>query len=231
MPNDIDIPVVVHYMQHLAFPSHSVQKVLNRADVDRALGPDGLFNRVWAPAAQLRMRLHEVQEHQYRLADFGYTTEFEYVPHPESDRRLYQDLVSRFANARYQTAHGSGAVAGVRRPLDVFLFWKIDVYAGYAVPPRVPPQQGPRPGAVWLDTDCLGDEQCTRLFAHEVGHYLGLRHPCRRPMTAVTDGRGENLPACGDADADRLMGPGWEGSRLVDSELRQARDRAKQLFS
>jgi hypothetical protein len=215
-----DIPAVVHYMTNIEFKRNPKAK-MPLALLQQCFQPAGDFNTVWGPSAGIRLRLLEAKDDTYSLQKFDYFAEHELMPNPASDWRLFLEFTEHF-NVRPER--------GKRAVLDVYVFSGIDVFAGYAVPPRLPSQHWPRPGAIWLDEEWVDLRNRSHLFAHELGHYLGLRHPCHRAGGPETDSKGNVLPTCTAAEAGRLMAPGATGNILLQTELDQASARAIALF-
>jgi hypothetical protein len=228
-PNtELVVPVVVHYMQNRAFPTDDVKVKFPPYLLEKLFDPSGDFNRIWSMSkARIRFSLHGVQTCDYALTDFGYFEEHEEVPSPTSDRDLFPAFVRRYNFGLQGDDSGCRSEAPIppARVLDLYLFWKLNTWAGWAQPPK-----GQRPGAVWIDTDSVPDHDSDRVFAHEVGHFFGLCHPCREDGPDVDTCRGRLLPLCSQEHAKRLMAPSYGGALLLDSETTAARRRAEQLF-
>ena len=216
-PSVLDLPITVRYMRG----------ALDGADVRAVLTPSALRRIVEATSeiwmvGDIRLTLADVQEHEYRLREWGYRDEHEQVPSPSSDFRLFRAL-----NATYGTAQLSG--------IDLFVFWKIEGDAGYGAPDRA---DGPTPGrgAAWIDTDCLAVAEAeatfVRLVAHEIGHVLRLCHACAlggRPESPCTDPTCPN-PVIDDGrlapcrrECRRLMRADYAGTELLPYEIGRAR--------
>jgi hypothetical protein len=170
--------------------------VLSRDRLRRGFEPNGEFHSVWRPLG-------------IRFAVVGFRT-CEYTLGPSNDpdtrnpRRDIPDPGANFEgvflkvldalNTR-EVRTNSGNV--MFRGLDLYLWWLIQGSTpGYGIRPRFgrineesgrddEPALG-RPGAVWLDTKCVGGtdmaprDSCAGLFSHEAGHFFGLCHCCLR---------------------------------------------------
>jgi hypothetical protein len=229
---ELAVPVVVHHMHSPAFPAQRVAERVPGHLLEKYFLPDGAFNAIWAKSkANIVFRLVGVQTCRYSLTDFGYFEEHTELPAPSSDRDLFPSFVRRYnaANQRPDDPLCQPAIDASKAPvLDLYIFWKINTWAGWAQPPRAKPGQPPRGGAVWLDTDVLTTEDdFYRLFAHEVGHFFELRHTCRA-VTQEPDSTG--LRECTQELERRLMGPAYQGTLLLDSETALARRSAERLF-
>lgn len=222
------VPVVVHHMHNPAFRDQRVAERLPEYQLEKYFLPDGAFNAVWARSnANLVFTLAGVQTCRYSLKTFGYFEEHAELPAPSSDRDLFPSFVQRYnlANQRANDPLCSPAIQVKTPVLDLYLFWKINTWAGWAQPPKPGDQR--RDGAVWLDTDVLTSARdFERLFAHEVGHFFGLRHTC---LAATQEPDTGSLEPCTPELHQRLMGPSYRGTLLLDRETDLARQNAEKL--
>jgi hypothetical protein len=246
---DSPVPVVVHYMQNPARPDIDLSRPngpFAPSDLERRFQESGTLNAVWhATVARIRLDLHRLETCRYSLKDFDYAREHEEFPSPAADPSIFRNVVVRY-NGWGPPARGAAPAVGrsPARVLDVYVFSKIEVWAGWGVPPRVDPERPVRLGAVWIDTDCLEAQDCDRLFAHELGHFFGLCHVCRSGSSRDDAGQScpdynycpntvrpnTPLPTCDVRDA-RLMSAAYTGSRLLPCEVERVQRRAAQLFT
>jgi hypothetical protein len=244
---DVRVPVVVHYMHNPARPQVDFSTgngPFSPGDLEHRFGEDGEFNAIWkATAARVRLDLYRLESCAYSLRDFGYTKERNEAPSPAADGSFFRDLIARY-NGWGSPAAGAApkGTPAPKRVLDLYVFEKIDVWAGWSVAPRIPPETA-RLGAVWIDTDCLEGRDCARLLAHEVGHFFTLCHVCRSasapddvPTTCRFDycasagSKAATPSVCPAADA-RLMGPAYRGPTLWPCEVSRVARRAALLFT
>jgi hypothetical protein len=211
LPTSGVIPVVVSYMKNSRHPDDDVEsktvgsiipgtsaKVLSRDRISRGFEPNGEFHRVWGPLG-IRFALVGFRTCEYTLGPSqDLDSSFRHdIPDPALKfnfdtvfLRVLGDLNTREVQA------DSGKV--MFRGLDLYLWWRIEGNtSGYGIRPRfgkVNEESGRddesafgRPGAVWLDTRCVGgtdiapSDSCAGLFSHEAGHFFGLCHCCFRP--------------------------------------------------
>jgi hypothetical protein len=117
-------------------------------------------------------------------------------------------------------------IGSVKKPfvgLDLYLWWNIqDSGKGFAT--RWRRGDGGR-GAAWMDRDCLTENNCERVFAHEAGHFLGLCHVCapeaspERAKSWCQCGLANHpLPTCPDAPPKAVMHPSASGTDFSPCE-------------
>jgi hypothetical protein len=173
-------------------------RVLSRDRIRQGFEPNGEFQRVWGPIG-IHFALVGFRTCEYTLGSAA-----DLVPggrHDIPDPNVGFNFDTVFLkvlgdlNTR-QVEAGSGKV--MFRGLDLYLWWRIQGgTSGYGIRPRfgkTNEESGReaelplgRPGAVWLDTRCVGgtdiaptSDSCAGLFSHEAGHFLGLCHCCFR---------------------------------------------------
>lgn len=202
------IPVIVTYMKNSrhtdddvesktagrTIPGESV-KVLSRDRLSRGFEPNGEFQRVWGPLG-IRFALVGFRTCEYTLGpsqDNPRSPRHD-IPDPGFNfEKVFLKVLGDLNTREVQTDSGKVMFRG----LDLYLWWLIEGSTpGYGIRPRFgkaneesgldnEPVLG-RPGAVWLDTKCVGGttmapiDFCTGLFSHEAGHFLGLCHCCLR---------------------------------------------------
>jgi hypothetical protein len=245
---DVRVPVVVHYMRNPARPKIDLSKgqgPFSPADLEQRFGDSGTFNTVWkGTTARVRLDLYRLESCPYSLREFGYAKERNEVPSPAADPSLFPNLLARYNG--WGSPASAAAPKGASAPgrvLDLYIFEKIDIWAGWSGAPRIAPETPGRLGAVWIDTDCLAGNDCDRLFGHEVGHFLDLCHVCRSASSQddlptscrfnycpKTGSKTTTTPICAVNDA-RLMGPAYTGSSLLPCEVSRVAQRAALLFT
>jgi hypothetical protein len=161
-------------------------------------------NAIWKPAG-LRFDLDRTRTVQYKPQDIGLTLQEledegleiqgECNPDSQHDQRVFRTIQEKFGTAGF-------------RGLQVFVWAKIDAGGGCAMshPAGIV-------GAVWLEAHSLADPTGFRLMAHEIGHFLTLRHV---------------EPAPGPK---RLMTKNFLGTHLTADELAQAKAQALAVMS
>jgi hypothetical protein len=213
MPDAVVIPpisTIVHLMvvEGSAFQEDNrrVQKV--EAVLPRLLGsPDraNSVNGVWK-AAGIRFELDRTRAVQYTPQDLGLTVQELQAhgpqiaacnPDSEHDQRVFRAIQDKFGLADF-------------RGLQVFVWAKVRVGGGCSMS---------RPdgilGAVWLESISILQESdqidphAFRLTAHEIGHFLTLRHPPED-----------------DPGPERLMTSTSLATNLTGDEIERAREQA-----
>ena len=207
------IPVVVSYMKNSHHPEDDVESktagniipgasvsVLSRDRIRRGFEPDGEFHWVWGPLG-IRFALVGFRTCVYTLGpshDPGGHNDPRNarrdIPDPGLNfERVFLKVLEDLNTTEVQADAGKVKFRG----LDLYLWWEIEGPPGYGVRPRFgkvneesrradEPALG-QPGAVWLDTKCVGGtdmaerDSCAGLFSHEAGHFLGLCHCCLKP--------------------------------------------------
>lgn len=228
----ITVPVSVHFMKT------TDRRFAGQNDLPQVFGPSviaGLFapagssptgvNAIWLQA-NLQLTLHRVEECDYDPITFeGEAPRRDQIPSP---------MAGIFGEQLFTKINSAFNLPGARS-LDLYLWMDIKGgLTGYGASHRA---SGPeRVGAVWVDRSCvtsLGPARCTRLVAHEIGHFLGLCHSCDTPLTrpgspctVCLPGETTPTPSCGETPPDFLMRATYEGTALTECEITQARTRA-----
>ena len=226
----IAVPVIVHFMKttDARFSSHNnLETVFKPTVITKLLKSTGTrattVNAFWRQA-NIRLALHRVEECDYDpLVYEGAAPAQDAVPSP---------MAGAFGEALFNKVNGAFNFRDVRG-LDLYIWMDImGGLAGYGASHR---SSGPqRVGAVWVDTGCrtgLGATRCTRLLAHEIGHFLGLCHSCESALvpssglcTVCLPAGETTAPSCAGVPVNRLMRATWDGWRLVAAcEIPQAR--------
>jgi hypothetical protein len=108
--------------------------------------------------------------------------------------------------------------------VEIYVWAKLagsDLTGGHAAP------HDGLPGGVWLEALSVNcNEDPALLVAHEIGHFLGLKHPCRR--SAVNDGC-QPEEVCDPQDR-RLMHPAFRGPNLTEEDIEQANNAVTKLL-
>jgi hypothetical protein len=215
----VTIPTLVHLMKHESTPRFAADNA--RVDAVSPLVPT-LFkaegvNAVWGVAlARLSFALVESNEtHLYTDDDIHARDNI--VPGHcdplEEELVRFRALQQKFGRANF-------------RGLQVFVWCNLTVGNGCGVSGVSDEKIAPfgryghtRPGAVFVDTfGLLGSgARPALLMAHEIGHFLGLKHPDPREHV--------------DFDSGRLMHPRFPGPKLLIPEVQLARAEAERLMS
>jgi hypothetical protein len=165
------VPVTVHLMKYkngkFAWDDTTLERDFSEPWLEKMFAARGVVNRVWSQA-NIRLALYRVEVCQYALEDLGFQPRRENEIFPpdagETGARLFR---------RVSETYNDRVLGG----LDLYLWWQVRQWAAYGLP-----HKPDRPGAVWLDRDCLGStftKGCDRLLAHEIGHFFNLCHSCK----------------------------------------------------
>jgi hypothetical protein len=222
----ITLPVYVRYMKSTDrrhVQANDLERVFSEGVVLKLFGDSSASaNAIWRQA-KVRLSLHRVEACDYDPAAFDVESDAkEEIPSPmagDFGQRVFRKI---------NTAFNSAAPPGV----DVYLWMDIRAgLVGYGASHRRTPTA--RVGAVWVDKGCVETlgARCTGLVAHEIGHFLGLCHSCENSLTdsgvcTVCLPKGaKTAPVCGSKE-NFLMRPWFDGTRLTECEIGQARLRA-----
>ena len=214
------IPVMVTYMTNSRRRDDDVQTKLSKDRLRRGFAPDGEFNEVWRPQG-IELALVGFRACSYRLAstfDTDLKNPRERVPKPDAGAETFETVFLRVVRDHNTRTVKNGASEVDFRGLDLYLWWDIEGYAGFSVRPRFGRQHEAsgrgndevprgRPGAIWLDKNCTEEfnedktsDACAGLFAHELGHFLGLCHCCHKagePASCINALTPEYCPGLG----------------------------------
>ena len=222
------VPVTVHRMKYkdskFAYDDSKLEQDFPLARLEKLFARRGPINTIWEQA-KIRLALYRVEACEYALEDFGFQPRRENeVPSPdagEAGARLFRG-VSETYNDR------------VLGGLDLYIWWQVRQWAAYGLP-----HKPDRPGAVWLDRDCLSPtftKCCDRLLAHETGHFFNLCHSCKtvaegaepvKCRVCVPDNQEPPLCSTGGEREARLMRGTYDGVRLTECERGEAAARAR----
>jgi hypothetical protein len=221
------VPVTVHRMKYknnkFAYDDTKLEQDFSLAWLEKLFARRGPVNGIWEQA-KIALVLYRVEVCEYALEDFAFQPRRENeVPSPdagEAGARLFRGISETY-NDR------------VLGGLDLYLWWQVRQWAAYGLP-----HKPDRPGAVWLDRDCLSPtftKGCDRLLAHETGHFFNLCHSCKtvaegaepvRCRVCVPDR--QEPPLCGVGEREgRLMRGTYDGVRLTECERGEAAARAR----
>jgi hypothetical protein len=199
------IPTLIHLMVVDApqFHESNMRVVAVEQSMPELLAPPGpvrSVNSIWAPAG-LRFELDGTRTVPYRPEDIGLTPEEleeegleipgQCNPESEHEQRIFRAIQERFGQRGF-------------RGLQVFIWAHIAAGGGCAMSQPA----GAAVGAVWLEPHSLAGAAGVRLMAHEIGHFLTLRHVEQ------------------DSGPKRLMTEDARGTHLIADELTRARHQA-----
>lgn len=226
----ITVPVIVHFMKttDARFSSHNdLETVFKPTVITKLFKSTGTrattVNAFWSQA-NIRLALHRVEECDYDPMVYEQAAPVrDEVPSP---------MAGAFGEELFNKVNAAFNFRDVRG-LDLYVWMDImGGLAGYGASHRQ--SSPPRVGAVWIDKGCrtsLGATRCTRLLAHEIGHFLGLCHSCESalipssgPCTVCLPDGETTAPSCAGVPMNRLMRATWDGWRLVATcEIPRAR--------
>lgn len=182
------IPVMVTYMKNSRRASDDVETKLGKRRLRDGFARDGEFNSIWGPKG-IELALIGFRACSYTLggdSERNLATPRPSVPKPDAAFEPVFMRVLRDHNTRTIKRDGREIAF---HGLDLYLWWDIAGSPGFGVRPRfgreeealgrgtAEPPSG-RPGAVWMDKECVEQRSCPGILAHEVGHFLGLCHCC-----------------------------------------------------
>lgn len=227
---EIVLPVIVHYMKSTA-ANHQTNDVAQvfKNKIHSFFATNGFVNGTVWKTAGVRLFLHRIEACRYDPAFTGQIAgQAEEIPSPMAGSEgpgLFR---------RVNDAYNYRVVRG----LDLYLWWEISgLIIGYARPYHLSSGETTT-GAVWVDTQCLNTPEmaarCTRLLAHEAGHFLGLCHVCRISGDTETQCTAcvssfDQLPDCAAPNAPRgaIMRSRYDGKRLNACEVERAQTEAR----
>jgi hypothetical protein len=184
------VPVMVTYMKNSRRPGDDVETKLSKNRLRNGFARTGEFNTIWGPKGI------ELALIGFRACSYALGARFE--PDPQNARADVPkpDVKEAFETVFLRVLHDHNTRTIKRdarevgfRGLDLYIWWDIAGFPGFAVRPRFGPEQevsrrgsdepsSGRPGAVWIDKECVDEGSCPGVLAHEVGHFFGLCHCC-----------------------------------------------------
>ncbi|MGH7388084.1 MAG: hypothetical protein ACREM3_01310 [Candidatus Rokuibacteriota bacterium] len=260
------VPVMVTYMTNSRRPGDDVQTKLPKDRLRSGFAPGGEFNGVWGPKS-IELALVGFRTCSYTLGrsfDPDPQKPRERVPKPDADLEIFETVFLRVLRDHNTRTVKRDSREVEFRGLDLYLWWDLEGFPGFGVRPRFgrqheasgrggdEPPDG-RPGAIWMDKNCVEErrDSCAGLFAHELGHFLGLCHCCHKAGEAprcINGLRPEYCPGlglravqaipCGPSDGamgKRLMSAANPHShptrrKLLDCEVETAREGADKVL-
>jgi hypothetical protein len=211
----LPIPTIVHLMivDDPRFRENNTEVKETEELLPRLLAPadhERSVNAIWKVAG-LHFTLVHTKSVPYTLQDIGLTEqdvreEGNEVPGTcdptrERDRQIFRAIQQKFGTQKLGTKPFLG--------LQVFIWARIDVGGGCAMS-----DPGGTVGAVWLEAPSLHDPTGFRLMAHEIGHFLTLRH-----VDSPPDG------------PKLLMSRDFRGTVLTQDEIAQAKAHAHAVMN
>lgn len=255
------VPVMITYMKNSRQQGDDVQTKLSKSRLTSGFESGGEFNAIWRSKG-IVLALVGFRSCLYTLGPgFELNPPRHDVPKPDATAEVFESVFLTLVRDLNTRTVKSGSRDVAFKGLDLYLWWDIAGYPGFGVRPRFGRQHEAtgrgadepalgRPGAVWLDRECVGPpDTCGGLLAHEVGHFLGLCHCCHGPTDnpvcinglrpEYCPGLGRRTPqpiSCGTSDvANRLMSatnPHVDPRRreLLDCEVAAAREGARKVL-
>ena len=182
------VPVMVTYMRNSRRPGDDVETKLGKKRLRDGFVRDGEFNSIWGPKGI------ELALIGFRACSYSLGGDFEPDPRnprpdvPKPDAAFESVFLRVLRDHNTRTIKRGGREIGFHG-LDLYLWWDIAGSPGFGVRPRfgreeevlgrgnAEPLFG-RPGAIWMDKECVEQRRCPAVLAHEVGHFFGLCHCC-----------------------------------------------------
>ena len=207
----VTIPTIVHLMlaEDSVFPEHNKEVAATEELFPKFLAPadhQKNVNSIWNQAG-VQFRLDGIDTVKYHLKDFGAEPgvnreEITFAcsaPPTEEEKKKAHEWQDKFGIKGF-------------RGLQVFVLARIISKGGDAAMAGCAISQldGGVTGSAWLDAPGARDSTGVRLMAHEIGHFLSLRHV---------------------QDPTHLMNADSQGNDLSPDEIKQASKRAVDLMT